>query len=416
MRRRGRSRYGRWRWGFGLRQRGGRHRRCLLRFGRHREDRRRCGLRRRGISACCCTGARIGSCTGCCMGAGGPSTWSMAAPAVPQKPSTAQNRTRARYGAPRAAGIRSLLFSRPLRLSLCGDRGRGKADRDHPPPTSLGSGRSREAVGAPALAADPVMNEEEAIGIVLVLQREQPRVVRTPEGFAAIPGRRNCPPTHRSRLRHQLPHLVHGPFDRVPHPRARPRGRARGRGCRDRPAAPAAPLIASAKASSTAGFVAVSRAAAIASAGAPARPLLTCSVDAPVPDAANRASARCSPTLALSERGGKPRRLVAVQELPGLAQVARPEHIGLGRARPVVGQHEAGRLPRARRGPRSAAPAAPAIFGGETTLKSCGEPASQSRNGRQTACAWPGRQALEHHRDRRGCCPAGRRSARPSAG
>ena len=41
---------------------------------------------------------------------------------------------------------------------------------------------------------------------------------------------------------------------------------------------PSAALMASAKASIAAGLVAVSRAAAIASAGAPARPLLKCSV------------------------------------------------------------------------------------------------------------------------------------------
>ena len=50
-------------------------------------------------------------------------------------------------------------------------------------------------------------------------------------------------------------------------------------------------MIASAKASSTAGFVAVSRAAAMASAGAPARPLLKCSDDRQCRAAANSASA-----------------------------------------------------------------------------------------------------------------------------
>ena len=51
-----------------------------------------------------------------------------------------------------------------------------------------------------------------------------------------------------------------------------------------------APLIASAKASSAAGFMAVSRAAAIASGGAPASPLLTCSETRQWRDAAKSAS------------------------------------------------------------------------------------------------------------------------------
>ena len=49
-------------------------------------------------------------------------------------------------------------------------------------------------------------------------------------------------------------------------------------------------LMASAKASAAAGLVAVSRAAATSSAGAPARPLLKCSVTRHWRDAANSAS------------------------------------------------------------------------------------------------------------------------------
>ena len=48
-------------------------------------------------------------------------------------------------------------------------------------------GQSREAVGAPAFTAHAVMDEEEALGIVLVLHGEQLCVVRAPK---ALPPRR----------------------------------------------------------------------------------------------------------------------------------------------------------------------------------------------------------------------------------
>src|SRR5215203_4285241 len=46
----------------------------------------------------------------------------------------------------------------------------------------------------------------------------------------------------------------------------------------------------------------------------------------------------------LEERGGKPGRLIAVQNLPGFLQVACPEHVRLRSAGPVVGDDQAGHL------------------------------------------------------------------------
>ena len=46
----------------------------------------------------------------------------------------------------------------------------------------------------------------------------------------------------------------------------------------------------------------------------------------------------------LEERGGKPGRLIAVQDLPGFLQIAGIEHVRLRCARPVVGEDQAGHL------------------------------------------------------------------------
>ncbi len=51
----------------------------------------------------------------------------------------------------------------------------------HKVQSALRSAHSREAVRAPAFAAHPVMHEEEAFRIVLILHGEQSRVVRSPE-------------------------------------------------------------------------------------------------------------------------------------------------------------------------------------------------------------------------------------------
>src|SRR5215469_1254225 len=42
------------------------------------------------------------------------------------------------------------------------------------------------------------------------------------------------------------------------------------------------------------------------------------------------------------QRGGNPSRLVAMQHLSRLRQIARPEHIGFGGAWAVVSEHESG--------------------------------------------------------------------------
>src|SRR4051812_18577936 len=47
-------------------------------------------------------------------------------------------------------------------------------------------GTPRKAVGAPILAADAMVREEESVGIVSVLDRPQPRVVGAPEGALPV--------------------------------------------------------------------------------------------------------------------------------------------------------------------------------------------------------------------------------------
>src|SRR5580658_6161063 len=58
-----------------------------------------------------------------------------------------------------------------------------KRRRRELPPTST---HPRKSVRAPAFAADAVMDEEEALGIVFVLDRAQPRVVLAPEGVLPV--------------------------------------------------------------------------------------------------------------------------------------------------------------------------------------------------------------------------------------
>jgi hypothetical protein len=56
--------------------------------------------------------------------------------------------------------------------------------------------------------------------------------------------------------------------------------------------------------------------------------------------------------VGLQERGRKPGRLVAVQDLPRFLQIARPEYIGFGGTRAVVGKHDFRELPEASTHPR----------------------------------------------------------------
>src|SRR5260370_25078708 len=72
---------------------------------------------------------------------------------------------------------------------------------------------SREAVVAPALAAHPVMHEEEAVRIVFVLHGEQPRVVRSPERFTPRLVKEIAFRHIGADARQHLPDLVHRLLD-----------------------------------------------------------------------------------------------------------------------------------------------------------------------------------------------------------
>src|SRR5215470_8040779 len=56
----------------------------------------------------------------------------------------------------------------------------------HRRPPSLPPGHSGEAVGAPRLGAHAVMHEEEAGRVILLLDAEQPRIVRAPVGVLPL--------------------------------------------------------------------------------------------------------------------------------------------------------------------------------------------------------------------------------------
>ena len=46
--------------------------------------------------------------------------------------------------------------------------------------------------------------------------------------------------------------------------------------------------------------------------------------------------------ILVQQAGGQPEGLVAMEEEPHLARVARPPEIALGRARPLIGNHRVG--------------------------------------------------------------------------
>src|SRR6476659_4778485 len=98
-------------------------------------------------------------------------------------------------------------------------------------------------------------------------------------------------------------------------------------------------MIARAKALSTAGFVAVSLAAATASGGAPASPLLKCKATSQCLLLAKRAICEVLLLFLLQKRGGQPGRLIAMQEDPHLDLIAPPPNTGFRCARPRVGKH-----------------------------------------------------------------------------
>ena len=87
--------------------------------------------------------------------------------------------------------------------------------------------------------------------------------------------------------------------------------------------------------------VAVSRAAATSSAGAPARPLLKCSVRRQ--RRPRRTGHRPAPP-AVEQRSRQPDRLVALHEPAGFAEIAAPEHVARRRARPVVAHRKSRRV------------------------------------------------------------------------
>src|SRR5208283_2293409 len=67
----------------------------------------------------------------------------------------------------------------------------------------------REPVRAPVFAADAVMEEEEALGIVFVLYRAKPRVIFAPEGVLPIRLEKVGFPDIRSGAGQELADFVH---------------------------------------------------------------------------------------------------------------------------------------------------------------------------------------------------------------
>src|SRR5471032_2864804 len=76
----------------------------------------------------------------------------------------------------------------------------------------------RETVGAPAFAPYAVMNEEQAIGIILIFHGEQPAVIRTPESPLPVGVEEIAFGDVRTGIRNQLAYFVHRAPDgpRVP--------------------------------------------------------------------------------------------------------------------------------------------------------------------------------------------------------
>ena len=149
--------------------------------------------------------------------------------------------------------------------------------------------------------------------------------------------------------------------------------------------------------------------------GGARKPLVHVQRHAPMPGRGEERIREALLPVLLEERGGKPGGLIAMQHLPGFLQIARPEHVRRRRAGAVVGEHHSGHLLRETQGPRKAAPARRGSSAATTRVKSCGEAASQSKNGRQVVsaccCSSPWNTIAM-----RGHCPAGRRSARPNGG
>ena len=186
------------------------------------------------------------------------------------------------------------------------------------------------------VAADHVVREEQAVGIVALLEYARAADSLCPRKRAASPARNNRSPTHSSPARKP----ARGAVPRRPHMRRRPRApspnAARGRARRDRAGSSSAPRIASANASTIAGLVAVS-AAARANGGRRSGQSLV-QVQADLPDRC-RFGERCNQPRpsAIPEQGCRqPDRGISVDELRHLARVARPIEVGRRASRPAV--------------------------------------------------------------------------------
>src|SRR5262245_35620466 len=146
--------------------------------------------------------------------------------------------------------------------------------------------------------------------------------------------------------------------------------------------------MASAKASSTAGFIAVSLAAAISSAGAPASPLLKCSDISQWRVLSNSASTRRGRCFSCNKETGSQVGPIGVKNLTDLVAVAGPVEVAWGAlsrssatAKPGANFFQNMALQKVLAGRVT-------ILSGGTTVKSRGDAASDSRNGFQTSSAW----------------------------
>src|SRR6266511_3068756 len=77
----------------------------------------------------------------------------------------------------------------------------------------LASRRPREAVGAPFVTANAVVDEEETAGIILLFRRGQSRVVRAPERLLPRALEEVALRDVRTGVRHHLQQFIHRPVD-----------------------------------------------------------------------------------------------------------------------------------------------------------------------------------------------------------
>src|SRR5690242_11539655 len=99
--------------------------------------------------------------------------------------------------------------------------------RCRPPPSASGArstataaarsrpGEPRKAVGAPLLAADPVVDKEQACGVVFRFNGPQPQVIRSPVGFLPVGLEIVALRDVRSRAGRGFLEFAHCPADRI---------------------------------------------------------------------------------------------------------------------------------------------------------------------------------------------------------